>query len=72
MYIVYYMLHFKFFILPSLKSTNLTNLVKHLYKEMSPGGTFDVCVIGAGVNGSSAAYQLVKRKKNVLLLEQVI
>ena len=72
MYILYYMLHFKFYILPSLKSTNLTNLVEYLYKEMSTCGTFDVCVIGAGVNGSSAAYQLVKRKKNVLLLEQVI
>ena len=39
---------------------------------MSKFGTFDVCVIGAGVNGSSAAYHLVKQKKNVLLLEQVI
>ena len=32
---------------------------------------FDVIVIGAGVNGSSAAYDLKQRGKNVLLLEQV-
>jgi len=31
---------------------------------------FDVCVIGGGVNGSSAAYSLVNQSKNVLLLEQ--
>ena len=31
---------------------------------------YDVCVIGAGVNGSSAAYSLSKKNKNVLLLEQ--
>ena len=33
---------------------------------------YDVIVVGAGIEGSSAAYQLAKKgKKNVLLLEQV-
>ena len=32
----------------------------------------DAIVIGAGIEGSSASYQLAKKgKKNVLLLEQV-
>jgi len=31
---------------------------------------YDVCVIGSGVNGSSAAYSLAKQSKKVLLLEQ--
>ena len=34
---------------------------------------FDVIVVGAGVEGSSTAYQLIKNgAKNVLLLEQVL
>jgi len=33
---------------------------------------YDVIVIGAGINGSAAAYDLKKRGKSVLLLEQVI
>ncbi|XP_052210050.1 probable sarcosine oxidase [Diospyros lotus] len=36
----------------------------------SLGEQFDVIVVGAGVMGSSAAYQLAKRGKKVLLLEQ--
>ncbi|CAI9109362.1 OLC1v1009173C1 [Oldenlandia corymbosa var. corymbosa] len=32
--------------------------------------TYDVIVVGAGVMGSSAAYQIAKRGKKVLLLEQ--
>ena len=33
---------------------------------------YDAIVVGAGIEGSSAAYQLAKKgKKNVLLLEQV-
>ena len=33
---------------------------------------FDVIVVGAGVEGSATAYQLIKNgAKNVLLLEQV-
>ena len=31
---------------------------------------YDVCIVGAGVNGSAAAYSLSKQGKNVLLLEQ--
>ncbi|XP_057295582.1 peroxisomal sarcosine oxidase-like isoform X2 [Hydractinia symbiolongicarpus] len=31
---------------------------------------YDVCVVGAGVNGSASAYSLAKQKKDVLLLEQ--
>ena len=34
---------------------------------------FDVIVVGAGVEGSATAYQLIKNgAKNVLLLEQVL
>ena len=35
------------------------------------GDLFDVCVVGAGVEGSSAARYLASRGKNTLLLEQV-
>ena len=39
----------------------------------SSSTTFDVIVVGAGVEGSATAYQLIKNgAKNVLLLEQVI
>ena len=34
-------------------------------------GVYDVVVIGAGIEGSSTAYQLAKRRKKVLLLDQV-
>ena len=34
-------------------------------------GYYDHIVIGAGINGSSAAYQLAKRGTKVLLLEKV-
>lgn len=33
---------------------------------------FDAIVVGAGVMGSCAAYQLARRGKKTLLLEQVI
>lgn len=33
---------------------------------------YDTIVIGAGIEGSATAYQLSKRAKHVLLLEQVI
>ena len=33
---------------------------------------FDHIIVGAGINGSSAAYQLAKRGRNVLLLEKVV
>lgn len=32
---------------------------------------YDVIVVGAGVEGSSTAYQLAKQGKKTLLLEQV-
>ena len=32
---------------------------------------YDQIVVGAGINGSSAAYQLARRGKDVLLLEKV-
>ena len=32
---------------------------------------FDVIVVGSGINGSWAAYQLAKSGQKVLLLEQV-
>ena len=35
------------------------------------GDVFDVCVIGAGVEGSSTARYLASIGKNTLLLEQV-
>ena len=35
------------------------------------GDVFDVCVIGAGVEGSSTARYLASRGKRALLLEQV-
>lgn len=39
---------------------------------MATGGeVFDVCVVGAGVEGSSTARYLASRGKNALLLEQV-
>lgn len=37
---------------------------------MESSGHFDVIVIGAGVMGSSTAYQLAKKGKKVILLEQ--
>jgi len=37
----------------------------------SAGDVFDVCVIGAGVEGSSTARYLASRGKKALLLEQV-
>ena len=37
----------------------------------SAGEVFDVCVIGAGVEGSSTARYLASRGKKALLLEQV-
>ena len=38
----------------------------------SDSRVFDVIVVGAGVEGSATAYQLIKNgAKNVLLLEQV-
>jgi glycerol-3-phosphate dehydrogenase len=33
---------------------------------------FDVIVVGAGIEGSATAYNLVKNGKSTLLLEQVI
>lgn len=38
---------------------------------MSAEGEYDCIVIGAGVQGSFTAYQLAKRNKKTLLLEQV-
>ncbi|KAJ8763726.1 hypothetical protein K2173_003508 [Erythroxylum novogranatense] len=38
--------------------------------EYSCGEEFDVIVVGAGIMGSSTAYQLAKRGQNTLLLEQ--
>ena len=32
---------------------------------------YDVIVVGAGIEGSATAYQLAKKGKDVLLLEQV-
>ena len=32
---------------------------------------YDVIVVGAGIEGSATGYQLVKRGKSTLLLEQV-
>ena len=40
-------------------------------EDMSPNCTYDVCVIGAGVVGSSTAHYLASRGQNTLLLEQV-
>lgn len=39
--------------------------------NMSTSGDFDCIVIGAGVQGSFTAYQLAKKNKKTLLLEQV-
>ena len=36
------------------------------------GVVYDVAVIGAGVMGSAAAYQITKNGAKVVLLEQVI
>lgn len=33
--------------------------------------TYDVIVVGAGIEGSATAYQLAKKGKSTLLLEQV-
>ena len=33
---------------------------------------FEHIVIGAGINGSSAAYQLARRGRKVLMLEKVV
>lgn len=38
---------------------------------MTSKGEYDCIVIGAGVQGSFTAYQLTKRNKKTLLLEQV-
>ena len=38
---------------------------------MCSNSTYDVCVIGAGVVGSSTAHYLASRGQNTLLLEQV-
>ena len=39
---------------------------------MATGGeVFDVCVVGAGIEGSSTARYLASRGKHALLLEQV-
>ena len=38
---------------------------------MAQPDSFDVIVIGAGIEGSATAYNLSKLKKRVLLLEQV-
>lgn len=38
---------------------------------MSSKEEYDCIVIGAGVQGSFTAYQLAKKKKKTLLLEQV-
>ncbi|KAM9358617.1 peroxisomal sarcosine oxidase [Symphorus nematophorus] len=39
---------------------------------MSSAGEYDCIVIGAGIQGSCTAYQLAKKKKKTLLLEQFI
>ncbi|XP_070685336.1 peroxisomal sarcosine oxidase [Pempheris klunzingeri] len=39
---------------------------------MSAGGEYDCIVIGAGVQGSFTAYQLVKKKRKTLLLDQFV
>ena len=40
--------------------------------QMTSSTVFDVIVVGAGVEGSATAYQLIKNgAKRVLLLEQV-
>jgi len=33
---------------------------------------YDTIVVGAGIEGSAAAYHLAKRRRKTLLLEQVI
>lgn len=38
---------------------------------MSTEGEYDCIVIGAGVQGSFTAHELVKKKQRTLLLEQV-
>lgn len=38
---------------------------------MSTSDVFDCVVIGAGVQGSFTAYELAKRRKRTVLLEQV-
>ena len=32
----------------------------------------DVAILGAGVNGTSIAYELCKRKKNVVLIDKIV
>ena len=50
----------------------LLGCVKNINMAASTGcGVFDVCVVGAGIEGSSAARYLASRGKNTLLLEQV-
>ena len=41
-------------------------------KEEQKLEMFEHIVIGAGINGSSAAYQLSRRGRKVLLLEKVV
>ena len=38
---------------------------------MAPPNHYDVIIVGGGIIGMSAAYQLSKWNKNILLLEQV-
>ena len=40
-------------------------------ENMCSNSAYDVCVIGAGVVGSSTAHYLASRGQNTLLLEQV-
>ena len=54
--------------LPTLLADTL-HLLHGKYVSMS--ALFDVIVVGAGVEGSATAYQLARRGKKCLLLEQV-
>ena len=46
--------------------------LRQVYTKMETVDLFDVCVVGAGVEGSSTARYLASRGKRTLLLEQVI